>query len=91
MQRFIREFTLTTTYLPHEHRSDFGALIQCIDPVVQGSLRATLQPLHHNNVCLQEITDWTQPTSVVLPPSYILYNFDQACISELVIVLFPLS
>ena len=83
MQRFTRKFTITTTYLPHEHRSDFSALLQRIDPVVQGSLRATLQPLHQNDVCLQEITDWTQPTSVVLPPSYILSAFDQACISEL--------
>ena len=56
MQRFIREFTITTIYLPHEHRSDFSALLQRVDPV-QGSLRATLQPLHHNNVYLQEITD----------------------------------
>ena len=82
MQRFIREFTITTTYLPHQHRSDFSALLQHVDPV-QGSLRAMLQPQHHN-VCLQEITDWTQPTSVVLPPLYIILSaFDQACISEL--------
>ena len=68
-------FTITTTYLPHEHCSDFSALLQRVNPV-QGSSRATLQPLHQNNVCLQEITDWTQPTSLVLPPSYILSAFD---------------
>ena len=83
MQRFICEFTVSITYLSHTHCSDFSALLQSVDPVVQGSLRATLQPLHQNNVCLQQIADWTQPTNVVLPPSYILSAFDQACISEL--------
>lgn len=83
MQRFIREFSISTTHLPHIHRSDFSVLLQSIDPVIQGSVKATLQPLYQNNICVQQLADWTRPTSVVLLPSYILSAFDQTCISEL--------
>lgn len=83
MQRFIREFSISTAHLPDVHRSDFSALLRSIDPVIQGSVKATLQPLYQNIVCVQQLADWTRPTGVVLPPSYILSALDQACISEL--------
>ena len=75
-------------YLRHTYQTcivqiDFSALLQSIDPVIQGSVKATLQPLYQNIVCVQQLADWTRPTGVVLPPSYILSALDQACISEL--------
>ena len=88
MQRFVREFSVTTAYLPDVFRSDFNTLVKDIDPVVQGSLKATLQPLHLTTP-LHDLKIWTQPESVVLPRSYLLSAFDQACISG--IVYFPLS
>ena len=82
MQRFVREFSVTTAYLPDVFRSDFNTLVKDIDPVVQGSLKATLQPLRLTTP-LHDLKIWTQPESVVLPRSYLLSAFDQACISDL--------
>ena len=72
-------------HLPQDYHSDFSELTQAVDPVVQGSVKATLQPVHRD-VCVQDLGDWTQPSSVIFPKSYILAAFDQECVSELVIV-----
>lgn len=82
MQRFVHEFSVSTASLPQSYQPDFNVLIQNVDPVVQGSVKATLQPFCPR-IPLQELVDWTKPTSVVLPQSYILAAFDQACLSEL--------
>lgn len=82
MQKFIHEFTVTTAYLPQSYRPDFNTLIQDIDPIVHGSVKCTLQPLHQN-VSLHQVKDWTNLNNTVLPLSSILGACNAALHSDL--------
>lgn len=75
MRRFIHECSLYTSchYLPTEYKAEFGALIsKDIEPLVEGSLQATIHGKSINRCDPRKVTDWSFTTSleVLLPKSY---------------------
>ena len=85
MQRFIREFTLSSFCLPESFQADFNSILQSIStPVVQGSLKSTLHGVDYQQGSLQDLKDWSCNTiEVKKPNSYHLSVFSQHQINEI--------
>lgn len=83
MQRFIYEFSISTANLPRNYESEFSALVADVEPMIQGSVKSTLQPLRSEALPLQHLENWTQPANVVLPKSSVLAAMDQSFLPDI--------
>ena len=88
MRRFIHECSLYTSchYLPTEYKAEFGGLIsKDIEPLLEGSLQATIHGKSVNRCDPRKVTDWCFTTSleVLLPKSYHRSTLSTLELSEL--------
>ena len=85
MKRFLWEFLVSSSYsLPFQYKDDFNPLLMSLDPVLQGSLRATVLQQNPNvPIQLETVEDWTVTSDTHVPSRYVRAAFDQDHISQL--------
>lgn len=79
MNRFLREFFISSASLPAEYKENFDPVLASLDPVLQGSLRATLLDCEQLREPIQPeiMSDWTIDSNIILPLKYVRSAFDQ--------------
>ena len=84
MNRFLREPFVSSASLPVEYKDDFNPILVSLDPVLQGSLRATVldHDVHVEPIQPELVSDWTIGNYICPPPKYVRSAFYQDDISQ---------